>query len=257
MTHEMAMLMNWMMVAAGLLAADMFSGLWDGSWFGDDDDDETGDDEIVALGDNLGLGALDDTYVGTEYDDTVLGQAGDDSISGADGDDTLEGNTGNDSIAGDAGDDLIAGGGDTDTLFGGEGNDVLSSDRLDGTADWTRGDSEELNGGDGDDVLVFSSEDVATGGAGNDTFGMVHTGQGAAQITDFDPTEDTVTIYVDGLTEGATPPTVSYEADTDTGLTTVSLDGEAALVFDGLFTEEELGVTLEDPDQITFEAATS
>lgn len=254
MANEMAMMMNWLLVAAGLLASDMFSGLWDGSWF--DDDDPTEDTE-TSLGDNIGLGLLDEDYVGTDYDDTVRGQAGDDSIAGADGDDSIEGNTGDDFITGDAGDDIIAGGGDTDTMFGGDGDDVLSSDRTDTASDWSRGDSEVLYGGDGDDALMFSSEDVATGGAGNDTFGMVHTGQGAAHITDFDPAEDNVTIYVDGLSEGATLPIVNYEANTDTGQTTLSLDGEAALVFDGVFTAEELGVTLEDPDQITFTAPTS
>ncbi len=106
-------------------------------------------------------------------------------------------------------------------------------------------------------MLLFTSEDVATGGLGDDTFGMVHTGQGAAQITDFDPGEDNVTLYVDGLNESGAMPVVSYDANAETGQTTLLLDGEAALIFEGIFTAEELGVTLEDSEEITFAAPAS
>ena len=253
MSFEMAMLMNWLLVAAGLLASDTFSGLFDDLFKSDDASDAVPEEEVIEpLGDNLGLGDGDDTYLGTDQGDFVLGQAGEDVIDGAAGDDTLEGNIGDDTLMGGAGADILSGGGDSDSISGGDGNDVLSSDRVDSDADWTRGDVERLDGGAGDDKLFFSSEDIATGGAGADTFGMIETDEGAARITDFDAAEDDVTIYVDGLAEAETPPILSYSTDEEADTTTVSLDGEASLVFDGVFTPEELNVSLADPDDIDF-----
>lgn len=264
MTYEMAMMMNWLLVAAGLLASDAFSSLFDDLFGGDDDDDVAPDDVIVTdvdpddgddmLGLNTGLGAGDETSEGTEFDDTILGQAGNDSISGGLGDDVLEGNTGDDSLVGGEGSDVLAGGGDTDTLFSGEGNDVLSSDRVDADADWIRGDAEQLDGGAGDDKLFFSGEDVATGGEGDDAFGLIDTGEGPGFITDFNPDDDNVTIYVDGLNEAETAPAISYATDPVADTTTVSLDGDETLILNGQFTAEDLGVTLADPDDIDFEA---
>ena len=253
MSFELAMLMNWLMVAAGLLASDSFSGLFDDLFKSNDADDVVPEnEEIEPLGDSLGLGDGDESYLGTDEGDFVLGQAGNDLIDGGAGDDTLEGNTGNDTLIGGAGADILSGGGGKDSISGGEGNDVLSSDRADSEADWTRGDVEHLDGGEGDDKLFFSSEDVATGGAGADTFGMIETGEGAAHITDFDAAEDDVTIYVDGLSEAELPPILSYTTDDEADTTTVSLDGEASLIFDGVFTPEELNVSLADPDDIDF-----
>ena len=253
MGYEMAMLMNWLLVAAGLLASDMFSGLFDDLFKSDDAIEVTPEDEeIEPLGDNLGLGDGNDSYLGTDEGDFVLGQAGNDVIDGAAGNDTLEGNTGNDSLTGGAGADILSGGGDSDKISGGDGNDVLSSDRADSDADWTRGDVEHLFGGDGDDKLFFSSEDIATGGVGADNFGLVETGEGAARITDFDAIDDDVTIYVDGLSEAEAPPILSYTTDVDADTTTVSLDGEASLIFEGIFTPEELNVSLADPDDMDF-----
>ncbi len=250
MSYEMAMLMNWLLVAAGLLSSVSLSDLFDGSSDSDDDDVVVDPDPV---GDNLGLGDEDDIFVGSDGDDFILGQGGNDSIAGALGDDDIEGNVGDDILDGGAGDDNLSGGGDTDTLFGGDGDDVLSSDRTDGDADFTRGDSEVLDGGAGDDQLFFSSQDIATGGEGSDSFGLVDTGEGAAEITDFDPTQDNITIYVDGLTGAETPPVVSSVADAATGNTTVSLDGAETLVLEGLFSEDELAVTLEDLADIPLE----
>lgn len=254
MSFEMAMLMNWLLVAAGLLASDTFSGFFDDLFDSSDaQDTPPEDEEIVPLGDNLGLGDGDDTYVGTDHSDTVLGQAGNDFIDGAIGDDTLEGNIGDDTLVGGAGADVLSGGGDTDTIFGGDGNDVLASDRADSDAEWSRGDVETIDGGEGDDKLFFSSEDIATGGGGADSFGLIETGEGAARVTDFDASEDDVTIYVDGLDEAEEPPALSYVTDEDANTTTVALDGEPSLVFDGVFTPEELSVSLADTDNIDFE----
>ena len=254
MSFEMAMMMNWLMVAAGLLASDAFTGLFDDLFGGSNSDDVADDDIILDDGDNLGLGPLDDTYEGTDQDDVVLGQNGDDSISGGAGNDLLEGNTGNDSLVGGAGNDNLAGGGGTDTIFGGEGDDILSSDRVDDNAIFARGESEFLDGGAGDDQLFFSEGDVATGGAGADTFGLVRTDGGTAQVTDFNADEDDVVIYVDGLDSAADAPVVTSLSNEDAGTTTVSLDGTAVLTFDGIFTDEELNITLADQNSIVFEA---
>ncbi|SMX31664.1 calcium-binding protein [Octadecabacter ascidiaceicola] len=103
MSYELAMLTNWLMVGAGLLASDTFSGLFDDLFKGDDAAKAVQEEEITPLGDNLGLGDGNDTYVGTDEGDFVLGQAGDDEIDGGAGDDTLEGTTGDDILTGGAG----------------------------------------------------------------------------------------------------------------------------------------------------------
>ncbi|WP_093994932.1 hypothetical protein [Octadecabacter ascidiaceicola] len=83
---------------------------------------------------------------------------------------------------------------------------------------------------------------------------MIETGEGAARTTDFDAAEDDVTIYVDGLNDAETSPVLSYATDEEASTTTVSLDGAESLVFDGLFTPEELNIALVDPDDIDFAA---
>lgn len=243
MSYEMAMLMNWLLVAAGLLASDLFSGLFDS------DEDSTFDEPIMDL-DALTDG--DDVFVGTEGNDRILGLAGNDDISGGDGADTLEGNTGDDTLSGGLGGDHIAGGGGTDIISGDAGDDVLSSDRLDSDADWTRGDAETLSGGAGDDILYFSGEDAATGGTGADHFGVIDTGEDPALITDFEIGVDEIVIYVEGLDGAATPPVISYATDTTTDMTTVSLDGVAVVDLNGQFTPENLAVTLADVADIDF-----
>ena len=94
-----------------------------------------------------------------DADDSVLGQAGNDTISGEGGADDIEGNTGDDFISGGLGNDILAGGGGTDTIFGGDGDDILSSDRLDEDADWSRGEGELLQGDAGDDQLSLADTD--------------------------------------------------------------------------------------------------
>jgi Ca2+-binding RTX toxin-like protein len=250
MTYEMAMLMNWLLVASGLLASDLFSDLFTSS--SNDASDDDVDVEPIRELTLLGLG--DNTFVGTDADDSVLGQGGNDTISGEGGADDIEGNTGDDFISGGSGNDILAGGSDTDTIFGGDGDDILSSDRLDEDADWSRGEDEILQGGAGDDQLYFSDGDEAIGGIGADTFGMIFSDEGSAQISDFNPEEDNVVLYVDDLSE-ETSPIISYFTDEDAGNTTVSLDGTPTLVFDGVFTPEQLAVTLADTDSIDFSTA--
>jgi Ca2+-binding RTX toxin-like protein len=119
----------------------------------------------------------------------------------------------------------------------------LSSDRFDENLVWSRGEDEVLHGGAGDDQLYFSDGDEAIGGTGADTFGMIFSDAGTAQISDFDPDEDNVVLYVDDLSED-TARIVSYVANTDAGNITISLDDTPTLVFDGVFRPEQLAVTL-------------
>ena len=243
MSYEMAMLVNWLLVAAGLLASDLFSGLFD-----------RGDDAVTAI-DGLDRNTLtngDDVFVGDANDEFILALAGNDDVSGGDGVDTIEGNTGDDTLSGGAGNDVLAGGGDTDTIFGGAGNDVLSSDRLDEDANWTRGEGEGLSGGEGDDLIYISGEDEATGGDGADLFGVIATGEDPALITDFEVGVDEIKIYVEGLDAAENGPVVRSEIDEGANLTTVSLDGAAVVQLNGQFTPENLAVTLEDVNTIEF-----
>jgi Ca2+-binding RTX toxin-like protein len=90
---------------------------------------------------------------------------GDDTLYGDAGDDTIEGNTGDDNLFGGLGADNIAGGGGLDVLNGGAGNDTLSSDRLDSSADFSRGVGETLIGAEGEDTIIFSNADQVSGGA--------------------------------------------------------------------------------------------
>jgi len=100
---------------------------------------------------------------GVEYH----GEGGDDYISGGKGEDIIDGGTGDDRLFGNAGDDLLTGGEGNDALHGGSGNDTL----IGGAGNDT------LTGGSGEDLFQFSAQD-----GGNDT------------ITDFDVSEDTLTL---------------------------------------------------------------
>jgi Ca2+-binding RTX toxin-like protein len=210
------------------------------------------DVEVEPISELTLLGLGDDTFVGTDADDNVLGQAGNDTISGEGGADNIEGNTGDDFISGCTGNYILAGGRDTDTIFGGDGDNILSSDCFDENAVWSRGEDEVLHGGAGDDQLYFSNGDAAIGGTGADTFGMAFTDEGTSQISDFNPDDYNVVLYVDGLDTAETVPIISYVADTDAENTTVSLDGTPTLVFDGVLTPEQLAMTLADTNSIDF-----
>lgn len=87
--------------------------------------------------------------------DTILGGAGNDTIYGEGGDDTIRGEEGDDTLLGNAGDDTIDGGSGADAIDGNSGDDTI-----------------RLGRGDDDDPAspVDSDPDVASGGAGRDTF---------------------------------------------------------------------------------------
>ncbi|MFN3526293.1 MAG: calcium-binding protein [Paracoccus sp. (in: a-proteobacteria)] len=233
------MLVEWAYIANALIFGSLALVLM-ADPFGDDDDDDTPPPEP---GQDLAGTNNDDVIDGSAGPDRILGLGGDDLIQGFGGNDLIEGNTGNDTIYGGTGDDILAGGGGTDVIFGGPGNDILSSDRMDNDADWQRGGQETLSGGAGDDQLLFSARDIVTGGTGADDFRMVYDVVGdAARITDFDPAEDSVTLYADlDLND---PPQITVSVDETTGTTQVFVDDRAVLTLDGRFTAEQLSVTL-------------
>ena len=109
----------------------------------------------------------------------------------------IEGNTGDDNLFGGLGADSIAGGDGTDAINGGAGNDVLSSDRLDSSADFSRGAGETLIGAEGEDTIIFSNADQVSGGADADTFHYVYRDvtSDPVVITDFDKDIDTLTVH--------------------------------------------------------------
>lgn len=230
MIHEWAFIAN-ALIFGGLtlfLATNPFSS-----------DDDDGSIPGLNLTGTNGADRID----GTDGDDIILALGGDDLISGFGGNDWLEGNTGNDTIYGGTGDDSLAGGGGTDVIYGGPGNDVISSDRLDADADWARGGAEQLFGDAGDDQLLFSTDDIVSGGSGTDSFRMVYDVRGGpAQITDFDPAEDSLSLYA--AFDETNPPVITVSADEDAAITSVAVDSRIVLTLRGVFTAEQLAVTL-------------
>lgn len=135
----------------------------------------------VIIGNNLGNfidgadgsdaifgGSGDDILLGGNGNDAISGGAGNDIIDvgagsniafGGDGDDSIYGNEEADILSGDAGNDVIFGGDGDDILSGGAGNDYLQGDGS------TAGD-ETVDG----NLFLITSDDLALGGEGNDTF---------------------------------------------------------------------------------------
>jgi Ca2+-binding RTX toxin-like protein len=168
--------------------------------YGEDSDDillgEAGDDLLYGgdsatksqpireyprpAGDYLNGGSGNDTLYGEGGWDIIDGMEGDDVIYGDHAGPNLDnpvpvGDDEQDALGGGLGNDLIFGGADGDLLFGDEGDDYLS-------------------GGQGEDTLE--------GDLGRDRFDFYTalTADDADIITDFDPAEDTIGIYL-GISE--------------------------------------------------------
>ena len=118
----------------------------------------------------------DDQIHGYDGNDTVIGGNGDDVMTGGHGNDVLQGLTGNDELHGENDNDHLAGGTGHDTLTGGAGDDMLIDTDLE---------RDYLNGGEGDDSIRSY---------GADTFVYTDVGDVPIEITDFDPTVDTMAI---------------------------------------------------------------
>lgn len=153
-----------------------------------------GDDTILGGEGNDVLDAHDgdDSLDGGTGNDALYGRDGDDTLIGGTGDDSLHGMEGNDSIEGDAGNDTLSGGAGTDTIYGGDGNDRINNgyDRDDDIL------SEFIDAGAGDDIVRFGDGSTVTGGTGADSFTAYESMSNTlvSEITDFDPSEDTLFI---------------------------------------------------------------
>jgi Ca2+-binding RTX toxin-like protein len=180
-------------------------------------------DDLYEGGNASQTGAIyagegNDRVTGGLLADQLFGETGDDNLDGGEGDDFIDGGRGADILKGGAGFDTVSyleyhaavqvdlAAGLTVTVGG---NDQLSGfervlgskygDRLSGDAG-----ADELRGGAGDDVLEGragddrlvggTGADTLTGGAGADTF-LFSKGDGADEITDFDPASDHLEIH--------------------------------------------------------------
>lgn len=151
--------------------------LW-GRFLDDMIDGREGDDQIHGYDGN-------DKLTGASGHDLLDGGAGQDTLSGGLGHDILRGGHGADALHGDDGDDVLSGGSGNDTLMGGAGDDVLADTDLE---------RDYLNGGSGDDIIQSYGADMMTGGEGADTFVYTDVGDEPIEISDYDPTVDTLAI---------------------------------------------------------------
>jgi serralysin len=238
----------------GLLAMLLLYNLDPFSW-GDDDSDETSTPETDYSLPSIALTDDADMELGTDGNDTILALGGDDTVSGGAGDDDIEGNTGDDVINGEDGNDRISGGAGTDTLSGGAGDDVNGVDRLDQAADFTRGGEDHISGVAGNDRLLFGNGDLVAGDGGLDIFDMVvdTNSNTPTTISDFDPTQDTLTLYLDEAADGEAPPEIDIVVDLGTDLSLVSLNGIQILRLDGVTNLEQDDIQLTNVSALQYQ----
>ena len=112
--------------------------------------------------------------------------------------------------------------------YGGAGDDVIFASPSDAS-------SPEVYGGAGNDLIITSAafnleqgrETIATGGAGADLHGIViptwadHIPEATATITDFDPAEDAIAVYVTSEQQADITVTSSFDAATNTTIVNV------------------------------------
>lgn len=135
-----------------------------------------GDNSVLLKGVTADL-SEDWFYVGQIAIDPIPGEF----VTGTDGDDDLTGGDGWDALLGGKGDDTLSGGKESDQLSGEDGNDVL-------------------NGGDGyDNMDGGNGNDTMTGGKDGDNYSL-YENSGHDVITDFNPKEDSINLFVDGVT---------------------------------------------------------
>ena len=217
--------------------------------FGDDTLNGDGDADVIQ-----GQGGFDELN-GNDGDDLLQGRGGNDSVSGNAGNDWVDGNDGDDLVSGGTEADTVIGGMGADIINGGDGADVLvagevlsdplttgelsnirAGQTLDEAIALDLGDSiqlvddgsiDVLNGGDGADILFFGAGDTATGGAGEDDFGIIATAANAAApaiIADFDNAEDAVFIIDPAFDPDGAAPVVTVTDDGGDAL--ILLNGE-------------------------------
>lgn len=194
----------------------------------------------------------DDTLIGGEGNDTLLGQDGadflyggmgdddltgymdDDQIDGGEGNDTLNGSVGNDTLDGGSGDDIVIGGSGDDVLNGGLGADNIAGmdgdDVLNGVVRDENGVDidgyDYLNGGFDNDTIGIGNGDIASGGEGADTFVLGDwITVDAAQLMDYDQSEDQIVIVFDDSTGSEDPVLEIRQSADDPATTEIVVDG--------------------------------
>ena len=214
----------------------------------------------VAAGDDVVNTVVDENVAEEEdnqQDEEPIGHAheyDDQTIQGGAGNDVIRGYFGFDTLAGGAGDDTINGYWGTDTVFGGDGNDVIIGADHD---DFQSGLSDEIDAGAGDDVISFADGSTVTGGAGADSFTAYESlsNELVSEITDFDPSEDS--LYIDlGVANGVGGEFTLVEREDGQGSDLllgdeliVSLSGDAPLTLDDI----NITVRFEYTDSRVFE----
>jgi Ca2+-binding RTX toxin-like protein len=198
---------------------------------GGDDDyllGEAGSDSIFGgVGFDMMLGgAGNDAMFGGRGFDTLIGGAGNDTLQGAEGNDVLAGSSGADKLEGGAGADVIsgydlspgttpsrlslavpaslsnaslqAGVDEAETVFGTAATADLISRLRAGLSSADASDADDqLFGGRGNDTIYADFSDTITGGQGADQ--LIVNSNGANEvvtITDLNPAEDTLRIFV-------------------------------------------------------------
>lgn len=174
----------------------------------------------------------DDIIDGTETDDLIYGGDGDYTMNGGGGDDQLHGGDGDTTINGDDGNDvLFAGDGfsgiSANTLNGGLGDDTIyGSNEAENT----------LNGGDGNDEIHLRGHDIATGGAGTDSFhySTEYSNGMQSEITDYDAAEDQIIVeHAAGFIGGGEIPEPEVTIKIDGEDAIICLDGEECVIVQG------------------------
>ena len=228
--------------------------------FGDDLLTGTEGDDVIFgwLGDDTidGLDGDDEIRPG-EGDDTVYAGLGRDVIFGSPGEDELYGEVGNDTISGGADNDYINGGYGSDELHGGAGNDTIfggfDARDVNGEIVPALQSQDLIRGDDGDDTIyIWGGDGVARGNDGEDDLILVtgaatlEAGAGVgdhfyvlanvtddqmteATIEDFDPSRDTLTLTMDYVPDGGTPP------DVDVTMTETSINGVNGVLVEAVY----------------------
>lgn len=164
---------------------------------------------VIFMGEDM-------TFAGGEASEYVFAMGDASSIDGAGGNDVL-----------------VAEG--AATLSGGAGDDFLSGNyreanyytQYDVVGSHSNGEANMLDGGDGNDTIHFDSWDTVTGGAGEDSLvGYISDEAGTSVVTDFDPTEDSLTLWVGG---DPTELTITEE----NGDTLITRDGDVLARIEG------------------------
>ena len=220
---------------------------------GDDVLDATAGGDYAEAGDGadtLEMRAGNDIALGEAGNDTIDGGIGHDTLLGGEGRDVMTGSKGNDSLDGGADEDFLEGSDGADILMGGTGNDTLYGNLAVDPGDTTDG-SDALDGGEGDDELHTGGGDIATGGSGADAFLLydpLDSGE-TAEISDFTPGEDVVSVVYEPATPGAPDPVLTLTANTENTAAILEMDGvEIATIFGGQdLTPDDIALIVASP----------